>query len=156
MFTQSLNTNVHRRFTHKSPQTGNNQGVLKLQNSQQTAVTGTQKTAGAAESLQSCLTPCDPTDGSPQAPRPWDSPGKHTGGGCHSFLQHMKVKSLSRVQLLATPQTAAHQAPRPWDSPGKSAGAAKKHNPLTQSNKQKSYTGWKANPHKVCTHCLLL
>ena len=29
----------------------------------------------------------------------------------------MKVKSLSRVRLLATPRTAAHQAP-PWDFPG--------------------------------------
>ena len=96
-------------------------------------------------------------------PRPWDSPGKNTGVGCHCLLQCMKVKSesevaqscltlcdpidgcpagfpvpgilqartlewvaisfsnawkwkvkvnsLSRVRLLATPWTAAHQAP---------------------------------------------
>ena len=44
-------------------------------------------------------------------PRPWDSPGKNTGVGCHFLLQCMKVKSLSRVQLLATPWTAAYQAP---------------------------------------------
>ena len=46
-------------------------------------------------------------------PRPWDSPGKNTGVGCHFLLQCMKVKikSLSHVQLLATPWTAAHQAP---------------------------------------------
>ena len=47
-------------------------------------------------------------------PRPWDSPGKKTGVGCHFLLQCMKVKkvkSLSRVQLLVTPWTAAHQAP---------------------------------------------
>ena len=25
--------------------------------------------------------------------RPWDSPGKNTGVGCHFFLQRMKVKS---------------------------------------------------------------
>ena len=95
--------------------------------------------------------------------RPWDSPGKNTGVGCHFLLQCMKaksesevaqscptlrdpmdcsppdssvhgifqakvlewgaiafskalkrkvkVKSLSRVGLLATPWTAAHQAP---------------------------------------------
>ena len=43
-------------------------------------------------------------------PRPWDSPGKNTGVGCH-FLLQVKVKSLSRVRLLATPWTAAHQAP---------------------------------------------
>ena len=44
-------------------------------------------------------------------PRPWDSPGKNTGVGCHCLLQCVKVKSLSRVQLLATAWTAAHQAP---------------------------------------------
>ena len=44
-------------------------------------------------------------------PRPWDSPGKNTGVDCHFLLQCMKVKSLSRVQLLATPWTVAHQAP---------------------------------------------
>ena len=48
-------------------------------------------------------------------PRPWDSPGKNTGVGCHFFLQCMKVKSevksLSRVPPLATPRTAAYQAP---------------------------------------------
>ena len=48
-------------------------------------------------------------------PRPWDSPGKYTGAGCHFLLQCMrgkvKVKLLSRIRLLATPWTAAHQAP---------------------------------------------
>ena len=96
-------------------------------------------------------------------PRPWDSPGKNTGVGCHFLLQcrkvksksegaqscptlcdprngsppgspvpgilqartlewvaisfsnagkwKVKVKSLSYVRLLATPQTAAYQAP---------------------------------------------
>ena len=48
-------------------------------------------------------------------PRPWDSPGKNTGVGCHFLLQwskwKVKVKSLSRVRLLVTPWTAAHQAP---------------------------------------------
>ena len=46
-------------------------------------------------------------------PRPWDSPGKNTRVGCHFLLQCMKVKvkSLSRVQPLATPWTAAYQAP---------------------------------------------
>ena len=50
-----------------------------------------------------------------QAPRPWDSPGKNTGEGCH-FLSNawkwkVKGKSLSRVWLCATPWTAAYQAP---------------------------------------------
>ena len=48
-------------------------------------------------------------------PRPWDSPGKNTGVGCHFLLQCMKVKSevksLSRVQPSATPWTAAYRAP---------------------------------------------
>ena len=30
-------------------------------------------------------------------PRPWDSPGKNTGVGCHFLFQRMKVKSESEV-----------------------------------------------------------
>ena len=30
-------------------------------------------------------------------PRPWDSPGKNTGVGCHFLLEDMKVKSESEV-----------------------------------------------------------
>ena len=30
-------------------------------------------------------------------PRPWDSPGKNTGVGCHFLLQCMKMKSKSEV-----------------------------------------------------------
>ena len=48
-------------------------------------------------------------------PRPWDSPGKNTGVGCHFLLQCMKVKRESEVAqscpTLATPWTAAYQAP---------------------------------------------
>ena len=49
-------------------------------------------------------------------PRPWDSPGKNTGVGCHFLLQCMKVKSESEVaQLclnLSDPMDyTAHQAP---------------------------------------------
>ena len=48
-------------------------------------------------------------------PCPWDSPGENTGVSCHFLLQCMKgkvkVKSLNRAQLLATPWTAAYQAP---------------------------------------------
>ena len=39
-----------------------------------------------------CVTP-QPT----RLPRPWDSPGKNTGVGCHFLLQCMKVKSESEV-----------------------------------------------------------
>ena len=70
------------------------------------------KEAAAAKSLQSCPTLCDPRDGT-RLPRPWDSPGKNTGVGCHFLLQCMKVKgkSLSHVRLFATPWTSAYQAP---------------------------------------------
>ena len=48
-------------------------------------------------------------------PRPWDSPDKNTGVGCHFLLQCMKVKSESEVTQLCltlpTPWTAAYQAP---------------------------------------------
>ena len=48
-------------------------------------------------------------------PRPWDSPGKNTGVGCHFLLQCMNVKSEREVAqscpTLSTPWTAAHQAP---------------------------------------------
>ena len=48
-------------------------------------------------------------------PRPWDSPGKNTGVGCHFLLQCMKVKSevAQSCPLLATPWTAAYHAPLP-------------------------------------------
>ena len=72
--------------------------------------------AAAAASLQSCLTLCDPIDGSPP------------GSSVHGILQartlewvaisssnawkwKVKVKSLSHVRLLATAWTAAYQAP---------------------------------------------
>ena len=58
-----------------------------------------QETTAAAKSLQSRPTLCNPI-GSVQPtrlPRPWDSPGKNTGLGCHFLLQCMKVKSESEV-----------------------------------------------------------
>ena len=69
----------------------------------------------AAKSLQSCPTVRPHRRQPIRLPRPWDSPGKNTGVGCHFLLQCMKVKSerksLSRVWLLGTPWTAAYQAP---------------------------------------------
>ena len=54
--------------------------------------------AAAAKLLQSCPTLCDPRDWQPtRLPRPWDSPGKNTGVGCHFLLQCMKVKGESKV-----------------------------------------------------------
>ena len=72
--------------------------------------------AAAAKLLQSCLTLCDPIDGSP--------PGSPVLGILQERMLEwvaisfssawkwkVKVKSLSRVRLLATPWTATHQAP---------------------------------------------
>ena len=72
--------------------------------------------AAAAKLLQSCLTLCDPRDGSP--------PGSLVPGilqartlewvaisFSNAWKWKVKVKSLSHVQLLATPWTAAYQAP---------------------------------------------
>ena len=69
-----------------------------------------------AKSLQSCPTLCDPIHGSP--------PGSPVPGilqartlewvamsSSNAWKWNVKVKSLSRVQLLATPWTAAYQAP---------------------------------------------
>ena len=54
--------------------------------------------AAAAESLQSCPNLCGPHRRQPtRLPRPWDSPGKNTGVGCHFLLQCMKVKSESEL-----------------------------------------------------------
>ena len=40
-----------------------------------------------------------------QASRPWDSPGKNTGVGCHFLLQCMKLKSeLSRLVITFLPR----------------------------------------------------
>ena len=53
--------------------------------------------AAAVKSLQSCPT-LRPHRRQPTRPhRPWDSPGKNTGVGCHFLLQCMKVKSESEV-----------------------------------------------------------
>ena len=53
--------------------------------------------AAAAKSLQSCPTVQLHRQQPTRLPRPWDSPGKNTGVGCHFLLQCMKVKSESEV-----------------------------------------------------------
>ena len=72
--------------------------------------------AAAAKSLQSCPTLCDPIDGSPPgSPIPGILQVKTLEWVAISFSnawkRKVKVKSLSRVRLLATPWTAAYQAP---------------------------------------------
>ena len=51
----------------------------------------------AAKWLQSCLTLCDPVDGSPPGSAVLGILQANTGVGCHCFLQCMKVKSESEV-----------------------------------------------------------
>ena len=72
--------------------------------------------AAAAKSLQSCPTLCSPIDGSPPgSPVPGILQARTPQWVAISFSNawkwKVKVKSLSRVRLLATPWTAAHQAP---------------------------------------------
>ena len=73
-------------------------------------------TAAAAKSLQSCPTLCDPIDGSPpRSSVPGILQARTLEWVAISFSNawkwKVKVKSLSRVQLLATSWTAAYQAP---------------------------------------------
>ena len=72
--------------------------------------------AAAAKSLQSCSTLCDPIDSSPPgSPVPGILQARTLEWVAISFSNawkwKVKVKSLIRVRLLATPWTAAHQAP---------------------------------------------
>ena len=74
------------------------------------------KSFAAAKSLQSCPTLWDPIDGSPPgSPVPGILQARTLEWVAISFSNawkwRVKVKSLSRVRLLATPWTAAYQAP---------------------------------------------
>ena len=69
--------------------------------------------AAAAKSLQSCLTLCDPIDGSPPgSPVPGILQARTLEWVAIAFSNawklKVKVKSLSRIRLLVTPWTAAH------------------------------------------------
>ena len=69
----------------------------------------------AAKSLQSCLTLCDPIDGSPGSAIPGILQARileWVAISCsNAWKWKVKEKSLSRVWLLATPRTSAFQAP---------------------------------------------
>ena len=72
--------------------------------------------AAAAKSLQSCLTLCDPIDGSPLgSPVPGILQARTLEWVAISFSKawkwKVKVKSLSHIRPSATPWTAAFQAP---------------------------------------------
>jgi len=73
-------------------------------------------TAATAKSRQSCPTLCDPIEGSPTgSPVPGILQARILEWVAISFSNawkwKVKVKSLSRARLLATPWTAAYQAP---------------------------------------------
>ena len=63
--------------------------------------------------VQLCATP---QTAAHQASRPWDSPGKNTGVGCHFLLQCMKVKSESEVAQ----SCPTLRDPMDWSLPGSS------------------------------------
>ena len=72
--------------------------------------------AAAAKSLQLCPTLCDPIDGRPPGfPIPGILQARTLEwvaiSSSNAWKWKVKVKSLSRVWLCATPETAAHQAP---------------------------------------------
>ena len=76
----------------------------------------TSKPVAAAKLVQSCPTLCDPIDGSPPGfPVPEILQARTLEWVAISFSNmwkwKVKVKLLSRVQLLVTPWTAAYQAP---------------------------------------------
>ena len=81
-------------------------------------VTATAAAAATAKSLQSCPTLCDPRDGSPPgSPVPGILQARTLEWVAISFSNawkwKVKVQSLSRVRLLATPWTAAYQVRPP-------------------------------------------
>ena len=81
-----------------------------------TLFTDTAAAAAAAKSLQSCLTLCDPIDGSPPGPPILGILQERTLewvaiSFSNAWKWKVKGKLLSRVRLLATPWTAAHKAP---------------------------------------------
>ena len=83
--------------------------------------------AAAAKSLQSCPTLCDPMDGSPPgSPVPGILQARALEWVAISFSNawkwKVKVKSLSRVLLLATHGLPPTRLLGPWDFPGKSTG----------------------------------
>ena len=71
--------------------------------------------AAAAKLLQSCLTLCNPIDPPPDSAVPGILQARTLEWVAISFSNawkwNVKVKSLSRVRLLATPSTAAYQTP---------------------------------------------
>ena len=98
--------------------------------------------------------------------RPWDSPCKNTGVGCHFLLRCKIVKSESEVTqscpTLATPWTAAYQAPPsmefsrqkywsgvPLPSPFIILGPGRKESDTTEQLIWSDLAGWLALANKM-------
>ena len=98
--------------------------------------------AAAAKLLQSCLILCDPIDSSPPgSPVPGILQARTLEWVAMSFSNawkwKVKVKSLSRAQLLATPWTAAHQVP-----------------PSMGFSRQEYWSGLALRDYKCITNCM--
>ena len=90
--------------------------IFTYVNERATATGNVATSAAAAKSLQSCPTLCDPIDSSPPGCAvPGILQARTLEWVAISFSNarkwKVKMKSLSRVRLLATPWTAAYQAP---------------------------------------------
>ena len=111
---------VHRTFTQlqncNSVKLKRKEGAGRERGREEEKKQASQTGTAAAKSLQSCLTLCDPMDGSPSgSPVPGILQARTLEWVAISFSNawkwKVKVKSLSHVRLLVTPWTAAHQAP---------------------------------------------
>ena len=108
---------------------------------------------------------CDRIDGSlPGSPVPGILQARTLEWVAISFSNawkwEVKVKSLTHVQLFATPWTAAYQAPHPWDFPGKSSGVGC-HCLLPQYPTSLLFKVWSVDqfqwhPFRACWKCRIL
>ena len=95
------------QFPSSMPKLGRNQDALQQVNSGASQFSSVQFSSSVvSDSLRPLLLLsrfsrvrlcATPQPAAHQASRPWDSPGKNTGVGCHFLLQCMKVKSESEV-----------------------------------------------------------
>ena len=110
--------------------------------------------AAAFKLLQSCPTLCDPIDGSPPgSPVPGALQARTLEWVAISFSNawkwKVKVKSLSRVWLLATPWTAAYQVPPPMGfSRQEYWSGLSLPSPVLEATECKNIIVWKGNREK--------
>ena len=110
-------TDAHGHNPYRKPPRTKTKGERKIKEDQTTYLSYSRhRSTAAAKSLQSCLTLCDPIVGSPPgSPVPGILQARTLEWVAISFSNaskwKVKVKSLSRVQLLVIPWTAAYQAP---------------------------------------------